>query len=303
MQPLSRRTFMGTCGALIPGVTLPCVLRAQQPKPAKPSAAKPDQPKKETYETHAKGIRIFPGQWRPHYPWEHIAWISPAWPSQDYVWLDFPEAIFAGHRLLYLSHVNPVFQVEFPDLPRVAWKQTDGGVMFERTLPNGVSFSASLTKKDATTVNLEIGITNGSNEPLKNITLQTCMYLRGIKEFADYTRDNKFVHHPERGWITLTEAITLPEGPGPYRIGWRSWGTPLADLPITVAVSNQAQRLVAMTWQTDTLSLVSNPKHPCMHADPKFKDLSPGEAASVHGRIAFFEGPLKDFDHQAFLRA
>ena len=59
-----------------------------------------------TYETHAKGIRILPGAWRPHYPWEHIAWISPPWPSQDYVWLDFPEAIFTSQGLLFLSHVN-----------------------------------------------------------------------------------------------------------------------------------------------------------------------------------------------------
>jgi hypothetical protein len=48
---------------------------------------------KESYETHAKGIRILPGQWRPHYTFEHTAWISPSWPSQDYIWLDYPEAV------------------------------------------------------------------------------------------------------------------------------------------------------------------------------------------------------------------
>ncbi len=300
MPPLSRRSFLGACGIL--GATLPRALRAEQSQPTAASADKAEPPQKETYETHAKGIRIVPGQWRPHYQWEHIAWVSPAWPSQDYAWLDFPEAIFAGDRLLYLSHVNPAFELEFPNLPKIAWKETATGVTVERTLPNGVSFSASLAKKDGTTVAMEIGITNGSKEPLKDITLQTCMYLRGIKEFADYTRDNKFVHLANRGWITLTEANTLPEAPAPYRVGWRTRGTPLADLPIAVTVSNQAQRLVAMTWLADTLSLVSNPRHPCMHADPKFKDLEPGEAATVRGRIGFFEGPLTDFDHAAFLR-
>jgi hypothetical protein len=33
-----------------------------------------------------------------------------------------------------------------------------------------------------------------------------------------------------------------------------------------------------------------------MHADPKFKDLEPGEAAAIHGTIFFFEGKLADFD-------
>jgi len=73
----------------------------------------------ETYETHAKGIRIVPGQWRPHYPFEQIAWVSPPWPSQDYCWLDFPEAIFTDQGLLFLSHVNPKVTAEFPDLPPV----------------------------------------------------------------------------------------------------------------------------------------------------------------------------------------
>ena len=33
-----------------------------------------------------------------------------------------------------------------------------------------------------------------------------------------------------------------------------------------------------------------------MHADPEFKDLQPGEGASIRGKIIFFEGKLADFD-------
>ena len=69
------------------------------------------------YETQATGLRILPGQWRPHYPWEHIAWVSPPWASQDYVWLDFPEAICSSLGFLYLSHVNPPIPTIFKDLP------------------------------------------------------------------------------------------------------------------------------------------------------------------------------------------
>ena len=70
-----------------------------------------------TYETEISGIRILPGAWRPHYEWEQIAWISPPWPSQDYIWYDFPEAIFSNMGLLYLSHVNPSIQSAFAGLP------------------------------------------------------------------------------------------------------------------------------------------------------------------------------------------
>lgn len=30
----------------------------------------------DAYATHAKGIRILPGQWRPHYPFEQVVWIN-----------------------------------------------------------------------------------------------------------------------------------------------------------------------------------------------------------------------------------
>ena len=256
----------------------------------------------ETYETHAKGIRILPGQWRPHYPFEQIVWISPSWPSQDYIWLDFPEAIFSDQGLLYLSHVNPAITPLFPDLPKIPWRAILGGLSFDRRLPNGVSFGGSVIKKSGSVVELELHLHNGSPAPLTHITLQTCAYLRGIKEFADFTRDNKFVHLPS-GWVRLSEALAARKSePASYRVGWRTKGRPIADRPVLVTVSNQPQRLVAMTWHKDALSLIANPNHPCMHADPQFKDLAPGERASIRGHILFFEGSLPEFDLEKDLR-
>ena len=53
-----------------------------------------------------------------------------------------------------------------------------------------------------------------------------------------------------------------------------------------------------MTWFNDTLSLIGNPNHPCMHADPRFPDIAPGESATLRGRLVFFEGKLHDFDYR-----
>ncbi|MBN1419869.1 MAG: hypothetical protein JXP34_13900, partial [Planctomycetes bacterium] len=174
----------------------------------------------ETYETHAKGVRIVPGQWRPHYPWEHIAWVSPSWPSQDYVWLDFPEAIFTRRGLLYLSHVNPQFPAAFPDLPAVAWRRIPGGIAYERRLPNGVAFSGKIvaSKEGA---DLELEIANRSDAPLREIRLQTCVFLRAIREFSARTAANKLVHAPGRGWIPILEALRADREDGTTRIGWR----------------------------------------------------------------------------------
>ena len=257
------------------------------------------QKDKEKYETHAKGIRILPGQWRPHYPWEQIAWISPAWPSQDYLWLDFPEAIFSNQGLLFLSHANPPFPTVFPDLPPAEWQKTEHGLAFERTLPNGVRFGGSLVRESETTVSLELHIENGSPQALTDIKLQTCLYMRGSKEFSDFTNENKFVHLPELGWQSFPRANEAKVEAGQYRLGWRG-GRALADWPGMVTVSNQGQRLVAFTWLKDSFSLICNPRHPCMHTDPQFPDLAPGEKGSIKGEIIFFEGTLDEFS--AFLK-
>jgi hypothetical protein len=245
----------------------------------------------EAYEKQAKGIRIHPGMWRPHYPWEHIAWVSPSWPCQDYIWIDLPEAIFTRQGLLYVSSINPAIEpMRFPDLPAVPWRRTQKGIAFTRTLPNGIVFGSAVTRADRA-VDLEIFIHNGSNAPLNDIRLQTCFYLRAIKEFATYTADNKYVHVADHGWLPFEQARRMSSEKGRYRLGWRS-GPKVADKPIMVTTSAKNDRLIACTWGEDTYSLVTNPRHPCMHADPAMPDIAPGRTERIRGRLIFFEGTL-----------
>lgn len=288
----SRRRFLKTTGLLtaawVSGNALTNIARAE-PQPG------------DTYETHAVGTRIVPGVWRPHYPWEHIAWVSPPWASQDYIWLDFPEAIFTNQGLIYLSHVNPPIHTVYSSLPPVPWKKVPEGIAFERTLPSGIAFGGKVTRGNNSTVDLELHIHNGSKKDLKRITLQTCAFLRAIKEFANYSQDNKFVHVADDGWIPMNEAAKRNNGPAKYRVGWRTSGKSVADLPVSVVVSSEAERLAAMTWFDDTLSMVGNPRHPCFHTDPKFPDLAAGERASIRGKLIFFEGPLAEFDFSKYV--
>jgi hypothetical protein len=247
-----------------------------------------------TYETEISGIRILPGAWRPHYEWEQIAWISPPWPSQDYIWYDFPEAIFSNMGLLYLSHVNPSIQSAFAGLPKVPWKSIPGGISFQRRLPNGITFGGSLALEGERAISTELWIQNGADDVLDQLTLQTCLFLRAIKEFSSFTGENKFVHLAGKGWTPFPEAIRTGEGDGRYRLGWRS-GPLSADLPIMATISSAAERLVASTWFNDTYSLVTNPGHPCMHADPAFSQIKPGEKAVIRGGVFFHEGTLEEF--------
>ena len=245
----------------------------------------------ETYETCAKGIRILPGQWRPHYPWEHIAWVSPPWPSQDYLWLDLPEAIFCEEQLFYLSHTNPRHPSLFPDLPQLRWQKTNTGIAYERILPNDVRFGASVEQHHPNEVSLKLYLFNGGNQTLTHIRLQICVFLRAIKEFAPHDLCNKSVHRAD-GWVRLDE-VPGENGNGYHDIG--ASGPGVADQPVITTMSSNEERLVAFTWGKHTNCLWSNPVHPCMHADPCISRIEPGQQQDLNGALIFFKGSIDAF--------
>ena len=247
------------------------------------------------YDSAVEGIHIAPGAWRPLYNTEHIAWVSPPWPSDEYIWLDFPEAIFSGQELLFLSHISQRFPSKFNKLPKIEWKKIDNGISFERQLPNGIKFGGSVTKKDEFTVELKLWIHNGSPEPLSDIKLQTCAYLNAINEFNEKSNTNKLVHVPGYGWKPFEEASQFEGIDSKFRVGWRD-GPAVADLPVIISFSKQKDHLVALTWFENTFSFIGNENHPCFHADPFFDDLEPGEEQTITGELIFFEGSVEEFE-------
>ncbi len=230
-------------------------------------------------------FQILPGQWRPQCPWEHIAWISPPWPSQYYLWLDLPETVFCHAGNLFLSHINHKFPALFPNLPKQPWTITPTGLSARRRLPNGVEFGVTIERRDDISVSLGLDILNGTNFTLKNIRTQTCSYLRGLKEFSSCTMDEKYVFQPNQGWVQLEQC----GGRCDYQMGE-------AALPVIVARSSQSNRLIAMSWYEHTGPIWSNPHHPCIHADPCFHDLAPGNHKRIDGVLVFFEGTPAEFE-------
>jgi len=244
-----------------------------------------------------RGIALLPGQWRPSHAFEHVAWIRTPWSEPlfpDFVFLDFPEAIFCNLGLLYLGHRSPRFPSVYADLPKVPWKKEKGKLYFDRVLPNGIGFGGSLSTSDPSIVSLELYLENGSDGALTGIKLQTCALLKHTKAFCRDTADNKFVHTPTGGWRPFTQASKTRIEQGRFRLGWRA-GPAAADLPVMVTVSDRSDQLIALTWYDDTYSLVCNPAHPCMHADPMFADIQPGKRGEIHGELIFYSGKLEQF--------
>jgi hypothetical protein len=156
-------------------------------------------------------------------------------------------------------------------------------------------FGGSLATGEPSVVEMGLWVHNGTAEPIREIKLQTCAFMRGIREFSAYSMSNKYVHTPGQGWIPFEDAKKETRASGRYLLGWRS-GPAISDLPVLVTVSEQEDRLVGMTWHEHTLSLIGNPGHPCMHADPFFPDLEPGQNARIKGELLFHEGSLTSFE-------
>jgi len=240
-------------------------------------------------------IHISPGIWRPLFGTEQIAWVSPPWSSREYIWLDFPEAIFSDNELLFLSHINPVIPYKFRYMQSVKWEETGKGIVYKQELPNGIRFGGSVAKKNENTISLELWIQNGSDEPMKDVKLQTCAYLHGIEEFDQKTSENKLVHVAGQGWMPYMEAKEIDDVKGKYHIGWLS-GPKVVDLPVILALTKEPGHLVAFTWFENTYSFVGNKNHPCFHADPRIGDIEPGGSKTIKGELIFFEGTTEEFE-------
>ena len=178
------------------------------------------------------------------------------WDAGSYVVVDLPEAIFFQRGLLYLAHTHipTMWDEQNRHLDNIDWtREPDGGLRFERVLPNKIAFGASIQPK-AGSVDMELWLRNGTDESLTGLRTQICGHLKGAPDFNEQTTTNKIFRAPSVAvhsaggdrWI-----ITAWERCG------RAWGQPLV---------------------------------PCIHADPVLPDCPPGETVRLRGRLWFCEG-------------
>jgi hypothetical protein len=178
------------------------------------------------------------------------------WDETSYVVVDVPEAIFCQQGLLYLAHthVPTIWTRQGVELPALEWKRLETGVLeIERKLPNQVTFGARVQPgRDA--VRMELWLTNGTSEKLTDLRVQNCVMLKGAKEFAAQTNENKVFSSPYA-------ACRSADGRRWVITGWDPIGR---------------------TW--------GNQNCPCLHADPKFPDCAPSETQRLAGWLSFYEG-------------
>ena len=177
------------------------------------------------------------------------------WKDAGYVVVDVPEAIWDNGSLLYLAHTHipTVWDQKGITLEHPDWTRGEGGMLeSRRALPDGVSFHVKIVPgKDA--VDMVMDLKNGSTRTLKNVRTQICVLLKAAEGFNAQTKENK---------VLLDQAAAVK--------------------------SEDGRRWIGTVWERS--KPWQNPPCPCIHSDPVFPDLKPGEEATVRGTIYFYEG-------------
>ena len=178
------------------------------------------------------------------------------WHEQSYLVLDLPEAVWSNLGLLYLAHthVPTVWTGQKIELEKLEWnRRADGSLAFERKLPNRIVFGAKVLPT-AHALRMELWLTNGTPEILRDLRVQNCVMLKGAKGFEQQTNDNKIFFNP-----------------------------------YVAARSIDGRHWIITAWEP-CHRVWANAPVPCLHSDPKFPDCAPGETKRLRGWLSFYEG-------------
>ncbi len=182
--------------------------------------------------------------------------VFPPWDEGGHVVVDLPEAIWSDLGLTYLAHTHipTIWDKQGLAMEKLEWnRRADGTLDLERKLPNGIAFCARVAPTPQL-VRLELTLTNGTKQRLTDLRVQNCVLLGHARGFEAQVDDNK-----------------------------------VFAAPYAACRSRDGRRWVITAWQ-HCHSTWGNAKCPCLHADPKFPDCTPGQTRRLRGVLAFHEG-------------
>lgn len=182
--------------------------------------------------------------------------IFTPWDPSSYVVLDAPEALWSNLGLTYLAHthIDTLWDKQGIRLKQLEWlRRPDGSYFLRRELPNKIVYELlAVPHRDHLAIRMTL--TNGTPAVLSDLRVQMCAMLKGCKDFDQQTNDNKIF----RGALA---ACRNSEGNRWVILGFepnhRTWG---------------------------------NAPCPCLHSDPIFPELAPGQTGTVHGWLSFYQG-------------
>lgn len=182
--------------------------------------------------------------------------IFTPWDPTSYVVLDAPEALWSNLGLTYLAHthIDTVWDKQGIRLKQLEWvRKPDRSYFLRRELPNKIIYEL-LAIPQGDHLAIRMSLTNGTPQALSDLRVQMCAMLKGCRDFDQQTNDNKIF----RGSLA---ACRNSDGNRWVILGFepnhRTWG---------------------------------NAPCPCLHSDPIFQELAPGQIGTVYGCLSFYQG-------------
>jgi hypothetical protein len=237
--------------------------------------------------------------------------ILPPWPDGGYLHVNFPEH-------LEYDEENPANDYTGFSLLR-HWDERDypwsisadgriASLEVESPHEPGVIVAARLTAQANLAV-VWMSITNNSRKRLPRVKPLLCFQYGSLTGFPQRLDDNFRYTHIVMGGRLVRLADIRTARPDPQAMvayvrgcgqhdcdGFaNSRGGLIAediDAGLAAVTSKDGRRALLVTF-TPPKSVLSNAFIPCVHADPCFGDLAPGESAEVSGAVVFVEDDLE----------
>ncbi|MCX7015357.1 MAG: SUMF1/EgtB/PvdO family nonheme iron enzyme [Candidatus Sumerlaeota bacterium] len=254
-----------------PIATGPAPARTAEPGPA----AKPDAAK---YQKEPITIAARQGG--------HMAsFLVPYFPNARFQLL-VPEWLFVnGRRIAWDAPHTPTQWEMNPEKTRASYSS-----VFEDKVKMTVTLKSSFDD-----VELTIALRNLGDKPLTGVKDTVCMNNHGAPFFEDPERD-RTVGFTDDGPVRLLE-MRLASYPEPLHTAFpvagpdepAPKGGAKVRYPIAALLSRDRQWIIAHAFGA-SMNIGGNPHFSCLHADPRWPDVPPGEERAVTGKLYFLKG-------------
>jgi hypothetical protein len=235
--------------------------------------------------------------------------INSPWENGGALFMHFPEHLEynpVGNTILRHYDSIPVPWIISPDGQQASYR-------VESPALRGVTVESFIRKMAAdelpagvSGIKMAMHIANGGTETLPVIRVLLCMQYSGLKGFPGKLQQNyKYNFIVIDGRLTALSDLATADPNTTFK-GCVVKGCPQRDtrseikgglidkdmdLALSVVTSTDGKRKVIIWW-TPGKSMIANANIPCIHADPYFGTLKPGEQASAEGMILFTEGDI-----------
>ncbi|MFB3891532.1 MAG: hypothetical protein ACE15C_05855 [Phycisphaerae bacterium] len=285
------------------GVGFLCLLLLGEPARADGPAA---TSKPTTASAPAAGIRLAKyGQAQGQEFYNYGLNIVPPWADGGKLLINFPE------HLEYMPGTRGILRYSDKDA-KGHWEVAADGLSakldVESVTEPGVKVQGEAKVVGPERIEVSMAIVNGSKKKLGDIRPLYCFQYRGLTGFPQWVDNLKHTFFIQGGKLVALSDIKTPQdskvkagsvkdspqkNDSEFAAKQGGWIEEGVDASISIVTSLNDKRCLVLAW-TPGKSAFSNANIPCLHADPYYGTIEPGQTAVAKAVITLSERPKEE---------